>query len=170
MIKIVDSSEIYLEEMIESSLVANDELDLQLEELQYHFLKFVENYERKYKTTIQACVFLGTRFSWYGAIGRNGAMQGEYSEGLDLREVLSDCDDFQFSITSDRTLQLEKHDHDGTNTMQLRLVTENELLDYYDHVNDYFNLAEYILEIGKKPTKVFNSFKKAFEYKVSLCA
>lgn len=161
MLKILDSTEIELE-----ADGFSDELDLKLEELQFHFDEFVENYEAKYKTKILAYVFLGTRFSWYGAIGGNGALQGEYTESLDLRELLNDCDDFQFSITSGRTLQLEKYDHDGTDTMHLRLVTENELLDYYDHVDDYFNLVEYILESGKKPTKVFNSFKKAFEYQL----
>lgn len=136
-----------------------DEIDYINSEL----FNFIEEYEQRYHTKIAAIAFVGERFSWYGSIGGNGTPVGTDSESLRLTDCLVGCDDYKLTITEEGSLRLEKLDHDGTNSMELRLVTENELKTYYHYEYDYFNIAEFIYRLGKAPTKLSKSFKRAYE-------
>ncbi|WP_251522080.1 hypothetical protein [Staphylococcus sp. Marseille-Q6910] len=131
-----------------------DEIDYINSEL----FNFIEEYEQRYHTKIAAIAFVGERFSWYGSIGGNGTPVGTDSESLRLTDCLVGCDDFAFNITEDKHLELVKMDHDGNNSMKLRLVTKNEFETYQYYSDDYLNLAEFIYKLGKKPTKVSNTF------------
>ena len=77
---------------------------------------------------------------------------------MKLEHTINGCDDFAFNITEDKHLELVKMDHDGNNSMKLRLVTKNEFETYQYYSDDYLNLAEFIYKLGKKPTKVSNTF------------
>lgn len=143
---------------LDDEFLYTDTLNNELEELNNNLSQFVEDYEDRYKTKIVAYAFVGERFSHYGMIGRNGEICGTSAENMQLEEALSGCDDFAFNITKDKYLELVKMDHDGSNSMDLRLVTKNEFETYQYYSDDYLNLAEFIFKLGKKPTKVSNTF------------
>lgn len=142
----------------EDETVYSDYLEIHLEDLNYNLQSFVEEYEQRYKTKIVAYAFVGERFSHYGMIGGNGDVCGTSSETMKLEHTLNGCDDFAFNITEDKHLELVKMDHDGNNSMKLRLVTQHEYQTYKAYMNDYFNLAEFIYKLGKNPTKLSNNF------------
>lgn len=123
---------------------------------------FVEEYEKRYKTNIAAFAFVGERASHYGAIGGNGQSCGVPCESKDIREALEGCNGFEFNITEDKTFEIRKFDHDGSNCMELRLVTQNEYNTYRIYLDDYFNLAEFVFNLGKEPTKLSNTFIQQF--------
>lgn len=143
---------------LDDEFLYTDTLNNELEELNNNLSQFVEDYEARYKTTIVAYAFVGERFSHYGMIGGNGEICGTSSETMKLEHTLNGCDDFAFNITEDKHLELVKMDHDGNNSMKLRLVTKNEFETYQYYSDDYLNLAEFIFKLGKKPTKVSNTF------------
>lgn len=143
---------------LDDEFLYTDTLNNELEELNNNLSQFVEDYENRYKTKIVAYAFVGSRFSPYGMIGGNNLICGTSAENMQLEEALSGCDDFAFNITKDKYLELVKMDHDGSNSMDLRLVTKNEFETYQYYSDDYLNLAEFIFKLGKKPTKVSNTF------------
>lgn len=144
----LDDEEMFYGDLLEDKIaMLNDSLN-----------DFVKVYEDRYKTTIVAYAFVGERFSHYGMIGGNGEICGTSSETMKLEHTLNGCDDFAFNITEDKHLELVKMDHDGNNSMKLRLVTKNEFETYQYYSDDYLNLAEFIYKLGKKPTKVSNTF------------
>ncbi|WP_281512330.1 hypothetical protein [Mammaliicoccus vitulinus] len=148
-----DEDEYLQQELMDDSLwMLNDALS-----------KFVKDYEKRYKTSIAAFAFVGERASHYGAIGGNGRICGVPCENKDIGEALEGCDGFEFNITEDKTFELRKIDHDGSNFMELRLVTQNEYNTYQIYLEDYFNLAEFIFNLGKKPTKMSNDFIQQFK-------
>lgn len=139
-----------------------DILEDQIENINNELFNFIDEYEERYHTKIAAIAFVGDRFSLYGSIGGNGTPVGTDSENLRLTDCLNGCDDYKLIITEDNTLMLEKLDHDGSNSMELRLITENELNTYYRYEYDYFNISEFIYQLDKAPTKLFKSFNNAF--------
>lgn len=138
-------------------------LENQLEHLNYNLQEFAEEYENRYKTKIAAYTFVGTRFSPYGLIGGNNNICGTSAENMKLEDVLYDCDDFAFNVTEDKHLELIKMDHDGSNAMELRFVTQHEYDTYLTYLDDYLNLAEFIFKLGKKPTKLSKNFQNIYD-------
>lgn len=138
-------------------------LENQLEHLNYNLYQFVKEYEKRYKTKIAAYAFVGERFSPYGMIGGNNQICGTSSENMQLEEVLYGCDDFAFNITEDKHLELIKMDHDGSNSMDLRLITQNEYETYKTYLDDYLNLAEFVYKLGKNPTKLSKAFYHIYD-------
>ncbi|MCD8845215.1 hypothetical protein [Staphylococcus gallinarum] len=135
-----------------------DIIDTELELIEDQLDNFVEYYNQQFNTNIVAYVFVGNRYSGYGSIGGNGQICGVSCEEMCLKEALYGCDDFAFSITESKTLQLMKMDHDGCNTMELRLVTKNEYETFMLYQDDYFNLAEFVYQLNKKATKLNKHF------------
>lgn len=161
---ILDTMQLSLDvlEETEDEFLYEDIKESELEYINDEVQTFIETYEKRYHTKIAAIAFVGERFSWYGTIGGNGNPVGVSSENLELEECLYGCDDYKLIITDQNTLRLDKLDHDGSNSMEMRLVTENELATYYNYEYDYFNLAEYVYCLEKKPTQLFNQFKLMF--------
>lgn len=114
--EIFDTQDIEENEYIES------ELDYLSSELQ----AFISRYEKRYKTDISNIVFIGSRTSRYGAIGGSGRTVGKEASSIDLRDMNFNYDRFAFYITADNKLQLVTADHDGSNFMELVLVTSRE--------------------------------------------
>lgn len=149
----LDDEEMFYGDLLEDEIaMLNDSLN-----------DFVKVYENRYKTKIAAYAFVGERFSPYGMIGGNNQICGTSSENMELEEVLYGCDDFAFNITEDKHLELVKMDHDGNNSMKLRIVTKNEFETYQYYSDDYLNLAEFIYELGKRPTKLSNNFCSLYD-------
>lgn len=149
-------------EETENEFLYEDIRETELENINNEVQVFIETYEKRYHTDIAAIAFVGERFSWYGSIGGNGNPVGTSSEYLELEDCLYGCDDFKLIITERNTLRLDKLDHDGCNSMEMRLVTKNEISTYYNYENDYINLAEYVYCLEKEPTKLSNHFKLMF--------
>ena len=120
---------------------------------------FISRYEKRYKTDISNIVFIGSRCSRYGAIGGSGRTVGKEASSIDLRDVGFDYDRFAFRITADNELQLVTADHDGTNYMQLVLVTEREQQQADDAGED---IRAYIDDKAKSSSKLDNKFLAAF--------
>lgn len=152
--KLVDTIELAMQ--YEDELIYEDMLDIQVQNSNSILSTFIYEYENRYNTKIKAIAAVGERYSHYGSIGGNGDIVGVASEEIDFLELVRNCDDFEILITDDKYLSVRKHDHDGTNTMDLVLLTESEVKMYYENEYDYFNLAEFAY-INKKHTKLFGS-------------
>lgn len=140
---------------IEEHEFIDGELDYLSSELQ----AFISRYEKRYKTDISNIVFIGSRCSRYGAIGGSGRTVGKEASSIDLRDVGFDYDRIAFYITADNKLQLVTADHDGTNYMQLVLVTEREQAQADDAGED---IRVVIDDKAKRSTKLDNKFLEAF--------
>ena len=114
--------EIFNTQDIEENEYIESELDYLSSELQ----AFISRYEKRYKTDISNIVFIGSRSSRYGAIGGSGRTVGKEASSIDLRDMNFNYDRFAFHITADNKLQLVTADHDGSNFMELVLVTSRE--------------------------------------------
>ena len=114
--------EIFNTQDIEENEYIESELDYLSSELQ----AFISRYEKRYKTDISNIVFIGSRTSRYGAIGGSGRTVGKEASSIDLRDMNFNYDRFAFHITADNKLQLVTADHDGSNFMELVLVTSRE--------------------------------------------
>ena len=130
----------------------NEEIDL----IQDNLNEFIKRYEKRYNTKIDTLLFTGTRSSHYGSIGGAGAELGGTAEDLmDLLEQLT-LDEFTINI-EDNKLQIATHDHDGTNYLNMILITENEADKAYNSDTDIRDMFRY-----KKYTKLDKQFKKTF--------
>lgn len=124
---------------------------------------FIKRYEKRYKTSVVDVVFLGGRSSHYGSIGGAGASVGISAGGTDIQEMYFNANDIEYGIT-DGFLTLRTFDHDGSNFMEMILVTQNEQ-DKAEVLG--LDIREYLDDAGKSPTKLDSTFLKAFGYKVS---
>lgn len=140
---------------IEEHEFIDGELDYLSSELQ----AFISRYEKRYKTDISNIVFIGSRCIRYGAIGGSGRTVGKEASSIDLRDVGFDYDRFAFRITADNKLQLVTADHDGSNYMQLVLVTEREQQQADDAGED---IRVVIDDKAKRSSKLDNEFLAAF--------
>src|SRR5699024_1207166 len=130
----------------------NDELDY----IQYELDQFIKRYEKRYNTKIDTLLFTGTRSSGYGYIGGAGAELGGTAKDItDLLQQLT-LDDFSINI-EDNKLQIATYDHDGTNYLNMVLITENESDKAYNSYSDIRDMFRY-----KKHTKLDKQFKEAF--------
>lgn len=130
----------------------NEEIDL----IQDNLNEFIKRYEKRYNTKIDTLLFTGTRSSYYGSIGGAGAELGGTAEDLmDLLEQLT-LDEFTINI-EDNKLQIATHDHDGTNYLNMILITENEADKAYNSYSDIRDMFRY-----KKHTTLDKQFKEAF--------
>ena len=149
-----DLTENELENMAYNS--TSDMLDDEIGYIQYELNQFIKRYEKRYNTKIDTLLFTGTRSSGYGYIGGNGAELGGTAEDItDLLQQLTP-DDFSINI-EDNTLQIATHDHDGTNYLNMVLITENESDKAYNSDTDIRDMFR-----CKKHTKLDKQFKKAF--------
>ena len=149
-----DLTENELENMAYNS--TSDMLDDEIGYIQYELNQFIKRYEKRYNTKIDTLLFTGTRSSHYGYIGGNGAELGGTAEDLmDLLEQLT-LDEFSINI-EDNTLQIATHDHDGTNYLNMILITENESDKAYNSDTDIRDMFR-----RKKHTKLDRQFKQAF--------
>lgn len=149
-----DLAENELEDMAYDSIsdILNDEINY----IQYELNQFIKRYEKRYNTTIDALLFTGTRSSHYGSIGGNGAELGGTAK--DLMDLLQQLTPDEFTINiEDNTLQIATHDHDGTNYLNMILITENESDKAYNSNTDIRDMFRY-----KKYTKLDKQFKKTF--------
>lgn len=153
-----DLTENELEDMAYSSAsdVYSDYLNDGIDYIQYELNQFIKRYEKRYNTKIDTLLFTGTRSSHYGSIGGAGAELGGTAEDLmDLLEQLTP-DDFSINI-EDNKLQIATHDHDGTNYLNMVLITENESDKAYNSNTDIRDMFR-----RKKHTKLDKQFKKTF--------
>ena len=149
-----DLTENELENMAYNS--TSDMLDDEIGYIQYELNQFIKRYEKRYNTKIDTLLFTGTRSSHYGSIGGAGAELGGTAEDIkDLLEQLT-LDDFSINI-EDNKLQIATHDHDGTNYLNMILITENESDKAYNSNSDIRDMFRY-----KKHTKLDKQFKQAF--------
>ena len=149
-----DLTENELENMAYNS--TSDMLDDEIGYIQYELNQFIKRYEKRYNTKIDTLLFTGTRSSGYGYIGGAGAELGGTAEDItDLLQQLTP-DDFSINI-EDNTLQIATHDHDGTNYLNMILITENESDKAYNSYSDIRDMFRY-----KKHTKLDRQFKQAF--------
>ena len=149
-----DLTENELENMAYNS--TSDMLDDEIGYIQYELNQFIKRYEKRYNTKIDTLLFTGTRSSGYGYIGGAGAELGGTAKDItDLLQQLTP-DDFSINI-EDNTLQIATHDHDGTNYLNMILITENESDKAYNSYSDIRDMFRY-----KKHTKLDRQFKQAF--------
>ena len=149
-----DLTENELENMAYNS--TSDMLDDEIGYIQYELNQFINRYEKRYNTKIDTLLFTGTRSSGYGSIGGNGAELGGTAEDItDLLQQLTP-DDFSINI-EDNKLQIATHDHDGTNYLNMILITENESDKAYNSNSDIRDMFRY-----KKHTKLDKQFKQTF--------
>ncbi|MDU4503737.1 MAG: hypothetical protein E7J02_12180 [Staphylococcus warneri] len=160
-VKLLDTLELGME--IVNDVEYSDIVDIKLDNANYLLKTFVHEYELRYKTEIKAISSIGERTSWYGAIGGNGQDVGVASETIDFAHLLSGCEDFKIQINDNKTLTIVKHDHDGSNYMNLVLLTNKEVANYYQNEYDYFGLAEYAYELRKQPTTLFGTIIESIE-------
>lgn len=149
-----DLTENELENMAYNS--TSDMLDDEIGYIQYELNQFIKRYEKRYNTKIDTLLFTGTRSSHYGSIGGNGAELGGTAK--DLMDLLEQLTPAEFTVNiEDNTLQIATHDHDGTNYLNMVLITENESDKAYNSDTDIRDMFRY-----KKHTKLDKQFKKAF--------
>ena len=149
-----DLTENELENMAYNS--TSDMLDDEIGYIQYELNQFIKRYEKRYNTKIDTLLFTGTRSSGYGSIGGNGAELGGTAEDItDLLQQLTP-DDFSINI-EDNKLQIATYDHDGTNYLNMVLITENESDKAYNSYSDITDMFR-----CKKHTKLDRQFKQAF--------
>lgn len=134
-------------------------IDAELDYLSSELQAFISRYEKRYRTEIYNIVFIGSRCSRYGAIGGSGRTVGKEAGSIDLRDVGFDYDRIAFFITADDKLQLVTADHDGTNYMELVLVTEREQAQADDAGAD---IRAFIDDKAKRSSKLDNKFLAAF--------
>lgn len=153
-----DLPEEVLEDMAYNSVndVYNDYLNDEVDYIQYELNQFIKRYEKRYNTKIDTLLFTGTRSSHYGYIGGSGAELGGTAEDIgDLLGQLSP-DEFDINIT-DNHLQIATYDHDGTNYLNMILITENESDRAYNSGLDIRDMFR-----RKKHTRLDKQFKQAF--------
>ena len=153
-----DLTENELEDMAYNSAndVYSDYLNDGIDYVQYELNQFIKRYEKRYNTKIDTLLFTGTRSSHYGSIGGAGAELGGTAEDItDLLQQLTP-DDFSINI-EDNHLQIATHDHDGTNYLNMVLITENESDKAYNSDTDIRDIFR-----RKKHTKLDKQFKEAF--------
>ena len=98
----------------------------------------VEQYEKRYRTSVVALLAVNYRFSHYGAIGGNGAVGYRLIESnTDLLELIRD--DYEFKVGEGGELLLITGDHDGCNTIRFMPVTESK----YDKMYNLFGELRY---------------------------
>lgn len=149
-----DLTENELENMAYNS--TSDMLDDEIGYIQYELNQFIKRYEKRYNTKIDTLLFTGTRSSHYGYIGGGGAELGGTAEDItDLLQQLT-LDDFSINI-EDNKLQIATYDHDGTNYLNMVLITENESDKAYNSNSDIRDMFRH-----KKHTKLDKQFKQAF--------
>ena len=149
-----DLTENELENMAYNS--TSDMLDDEIGYIQYELNQFIKRYEKRYNTKIDTLLFTGTRSSHYGYIGGAGAeLGGTAKDIMDLLEQLT-LDDFSINI-EDNKLQIATHDHDGTNYLNMILITENESDKAYNSDTDIRDMFR-----RKKHTKLDRQFKQVF--------
>lgn len=123
-------------------LIEIDEYDYDLDEyVSYEetvFQDAVEQYEKRYNTSVVALLAVNHRFSRYGAIGGNGAVGYRLIESnTDLLELIRN--DFEFRISDNGELLLITGDHDGCNTIHFMPITESK----YDKMYNLFGELQY---------------------------
>ena len=134
----------------------SDMLDDEIGYIQYELNQFIKRYEKRYNTKIDTLLFTGTRSSHYGSIGGAGAELGGTAK--DLMDLLEQLTPAEFTVNiEDNTLQIATHDHDGTNYLNMILITENESDKAYNSDTDIRDMFR-----RKKHTKLDRQFKQAF--------
>lgn len=149
---ILNTSNLYLDLLQENNndyeLTNNDYhfiLDNELEIIQSEIKEFIARFEKRYNTTINSVCGIGYRSSHYGVIGGNGANGGRSVELYN-------------NDNDDKHLEINTHDHDGSNTMYIILATEKEC----DSINPYDDIDYHLFNKGKKPVKLDNEFINNF--------
>lgn len=137
----------------------NEYIESELNYLSIELKAFISRYEKRYKTDIDNIVFIGSRRSRYGAIGGSGRTVGKEASSIDLRDIGFNYDRFAFHITADNKLQLITADHDGTNYMELVLVTSREQAQADESGED---IRVVIDDKAKRSSKLDNEFLAAF--------
>ena len=148
---------------------ANDVYAVELEDslsyIEETIQKFISRYQKRYRTNIEHVAFIGTRSSHYGGIGGAGVKVGRMIAAEDLKEVFYG-EQFSIGITDENTLQLSSHDHDGSNHMEMVLITakESEAVESkYDGYQSHEDYLIYLDEKGKQPTRLDKAFTGTFE-------
>ena len=148
---------------------ANDVYAVELEDslsyIEETIQKFISRYQKRYRTNIEHVAFIGTRSSHYGGIGGAGVKVGRMIAAEDLKEVFYG-EQFSIGITDENTLQLSSHDHDGSNHMEMVLITAKES-EAVERAHEGYQTHEdyliYLDEKGKQPTRLDKAFTGTFE-------
>ena len=136
-----------------------EHIEFEFDYLAAELKAFISRYEKRYRTEIYNIVFIGSRASRYGAISGNGRTVGKAAGSDDLNDIIFDYDRIAFHITADNKLQLITVDHDGTNHMELVLVTSREQAQADESGAD---IRAYIDDKAKRSSKLDNEFLAAF--------
>lgn len=137
-----------------------DVLEDSLSYIEETIQEFISRYQKRYRTNIEHVAFIGTRSSHYGGIGGAGVKVGRMIAAEDLKEVFYG-EQFSIGITDENTLQLSSHDHDGSNHMEMILVTSKEseaVESKYDGYQSHEDYLIYLDEKGKQPTRLDKAF------------
>lgn len=118
-------------------------------------------YEQRYHTEVAGFIGIGERSSWYGYIGGNGAKFlrwcGVGETDKFFAKILGyNTDDFELEIC-DNMLTISGFDHDGVNSLDIKIVTEREYEKFENAQDDYYqgDYQTYIEEHKTpEPTKV----------------
>lgn len=158
-----------VDEVSDESLWEDERIayDNEKEYLASEIKAFIERYENRYRTSISNIVFIGNRSSGYGLIGGNGHTVGKEVGSTDLYNMVLDYDRIAFYITEEEKLMLVTVDHDGTNYMEMVLVTENEQKKSEELYED---IRVIIDDKCKNSTKLDKEFMYAFGYSKSKIA
>lgn len=152
-------------EELASDIVSDDFYQYYEDELDnvfYPVQNFIKRYEKRYNTSVSLLAFIGSRFSHYGSIGGNGTIVGRIVELDCFHDIGTDSDSIELRIDEDKNLELIRHDHDGTNSMYMILVTESEI-EKIERKYGYADHEDILHEIeNKKPTTLDNKFIKGF--------
>lgn len=134
-----------------------ESIHMERDYIQEELDRFIKRYEKRYGTSINTLLFVGSRYSHYGAIGGNGASLGGTAD--DLRDLFRQLcpDDYSIEVSEENTLVINTGDHDGTNRFEMVLITENEAEraeNAWEDIRDMFR--------DKKPTKLDKAFRAVF--------
>lgn len=139
--------------------LSEDHIESEFDYLAAELQAFISRYEKRYRTEIYNIVFIGSRRSRYGALGGGGLTVGKAAGSVNLSDMEFQYDRIAFNITADRTLQLVTADHDGSNYMELILVTSKEQQQADDAGAD---IRVIIDDKAKRSSRLDNKFLAAF--------
>lgn len=130
-----------------------NQVEVELDNIKYDLNDFALRYNKRYNTVISLELWIGTRSSRYGSIGGAGASVGALVNNIDELINMSNASDFDIVITDEKHLEINFHDHDGTNSMKLSFIPESLEYKNGDNVVSYE---------GRRPTKLDKEFINSF--------
>lgn len=130
-----------------------NQVEFELNNIKHDLNDFALRYNKRYNTVISSELWIGKRSSHYGSIGGAGASVAALVGNIEELIDMSNAQDFDIVITDEKYLEINFHDHDGTNSMKLSFIPESLEYKNGDDVASYE---------GRKFTKLDNEFINNF--------